>query len=193
MKKSILLALFALISVTAFSQISWNAKVGMNISNCTGDMDLSSKVGFKIGGGMEYSFNDVWGLQPSLFFSTKGAKEDNTTINAMYLELPVMAAARLKVADNTNIVISAGPYLAYGVGGKTSVKESGVEVSVDTFGDEGMDLDRFDAGLGVGVAAEFGKIIVGLDGQFGLVDVTSVKGSGNPKNLNFSISVGYKF
>lgn len=193
MKKSILLAFFALISVTAFSQISWNAKVGMNISNCTGDMDLNSKVGFKIGGGMEYSFNDVWGLQPSLFFSTKGAKEDNMTINAMYLELPVMAAARLKVTDNTNIVISAGPYFAYGVGGKTSVEESGVEVSVDTFGDEGMDLDRFDAGLGVGVAAEFGKIIVGLDGQFGLVDVTSVKGAGNPKNLNFSISVGYKF
>ena len=30
----------------------------------------------------------------------------------------------------------------------------------------------------------------GLDGQFGLVDVEKV---GNPKNMNFSIIVGYKF
>ena len=37
------------------------------------------------------------------------------------------------------------------------------------FGDGG--LKRFDAGLGVGVALELGQIIVGLDGQFGLVDV----------------------
>ena len=57
-----------------------------------------------------------------------------------------------------------------------------------TFGDDA--LKRFDAGLGVGVALEFGRIIAGLDGQFGLVDVEKV---GNPKNMNFSIIVGYKF
>lgn len=40
MKKSILFVLFALISVAGFSQITgWNAKVGMNFSNYTGDLD----------------------------------------------------------------------------------------------------------------------------------------------------------
>ena len=40
MKKSALFILFALISVAGFSQITgWNAKVGMNISNYTGDAD----------------------------------------------------------------------------------------------------------------------------------------------------------
>lgn len=43
------------------------------------------------------------------------------------------------------------------------------ERKYDTFGDDA--LKRFDAGLGVGVALELGKVIVGLDGQFGLVDV----------------------
>ena len=39
MKKSILFVLFALISVAGFSQITgWNAKVGMNFSNYTGDL-----------------------------------------------------------------------------------------------------------------------------------------------------------
>ena len=51
-------------------------------------------------------------------------------------------------------------------------------------------INSIHIGLGVGVALEFGKIIAGLEGQFGLVDVQKV---GNPKNMNFSIVVGYKF
>lgn len=201
MKKSILFFLFIFVSVAGFSQVTWNAKVGMNISNYTGDADMNAKVGFKIGGGLEYAFDNTWSLHPSLFLSTKGAKESasfdgvsgSVTINAVYLELPIMGAARFNVANNTNIVVSAGPYLACGVGGKTKGKASILGYSgsgkVDTFGDNGF--DRFDAGLGVGVAAEFGRIIVGLDGQFGLVKVVS--GDGSPKNLNFTIGVGYKF
>ena len=75
------------------------------------DLDLNAKVGFKLGGGFEYAFNDTWSLQPSLFLTSKGAKKDGNSINAMYLELPVMAAARFNVADNTNLVVNAGPYL----------------------------------------------------------------------------------
>lgn len=189
MKKSILFVLFAVISVAGFAQMrGWNAKVGMNISNYTGDSDLNAKIGFKVGGGFEYGFNDTWSLQPSLFLSTKGAKKDNYSVNAMYLELPVMAAARFNVADNTNIVVNAGPYLACGVGGKTKIDMGDGEFSVKTFGDDG--LRRFDLGLGVGVAAEFGQIIVGLDGGFGFLNVA--KGQ-NAKNMNFSVTLGYKF
>lgn len=190
MKKNVLFILFVLVSVTGFAQMKgWNAKVGMNISNYTGDGDLNAKVGFKVGGGFEYGFDNTWSIQPSLLLSTKGAKLDGTTINAMYLELPVMAAARFNVADNTNFVVNAGPYLAYGIGGKATVDQgNGVDLRVNTFGDDA--LKRFDAGLGVGVALEVGKIIVGLDGQFGLVDVDKI---GNPKNINFSIVLGYKF
>ena len=116
MKKSILLVMFALLSVAGFSQVSWNAKVGMNISNFTGDLDVSAKVGVKLGVGMEYAFNDTWLLQPSLFLSQKGAKfsatvsgdEADVKFNAMYFELPIMMAARFNVANNTNIVVSAG-------------------------------------------------------------------------------------
>lgn len=231
MKKSVLFVMFALISVAGFSQITgWNAKVGMNVSNWTTD-DLDAKVGFRVGFGTEYAFSDMWSLQPSLFFSTKGAKADSgevmgasakVTVNQMYLELPVMAAARFNVADNTNIVVTAGPYLACGVGGKTkaTIKIDGDEgkMKFNTFGDidkitfeyggESKDLsmadienvlgqdlpnakglNRFDFGLGVGVALEYSKFIFGLDGQFGLTKIQTDGG----RNLNFAISVGYKF
>ena len=176
MKRNLVFVLFALVSVVGFSQVSWNAKVGMNISNFTGDFDMNAKVGFKIGGGMEYGFNEIWSLQPSLFVSSKGAKKDELSVNAVYLELPVMAAARFKVADNTNIVLSAGPYFACGIAGNSKVDLGKGRLEVVT--------------KGIGVAAEFGKIIAGLDGQFGFVDVMD---NVNGKNLNLSISVGYKF
>ena len=104
--------LFALVSIVSYSQISWNAKVGMNMSNFTGDSDTDMRVGFNVGVGMEYQFTDMWSIQPSLMFTQKGAKMDELKANPMYLEIPVMAAARFAIADNQNIVVKAGLILA---------------------------------------------------------------------------------
>ena len=79
--------------------------------------------------------------------------------------------------------------LLAGIAGNSKVDLGKGRLEVDTFGDDGL-LKRGDVGLGIGVAAEFGKIIAGLDGQFGFVDVMD---NVNGKNLNLSISVGYKF
>ena len=211
MKKGLIFVLFALVSIVSYSQISWNAKVGMNMSNLTDVDDSSMKIGYNVGVGMEYQISDMWSIQPSLMLTTKGAKTDlsvsesgysvktEETYNPMYLELPIMAAARFAVSDNMNIVVSAGPYLAYGIGGKykneVSASYQGETESVteksDIFGKDGLDAKRFDFGLGVGVALEINKFFVGLNGEFGLTKLTD--GDNAPKNTNFSIGVGYKF
>ena len=118
MKKGLIFVLFALVSIVSYSQISWNAKVGMNMSNFTGDSDTDMRVGFNVGVGMEYQFTDMWSIQPSLMFTQKGAKMDELKANPMYLEIPVMAAARFAIADNQNIVVKAGPYFGFGIAGK---------------------------------------------------------------------------
>ena len=113
MKKGLIFVLFALVSIVSYSQVSWNAKVGMNMSNFTGDAETDMKIGFNVGVGMEYQFTEMWSIQPSLMFTTKGAKakieesgyELKITDNPMYLEIPVLAAARFAVADNHNIVV----------------------------------------------------------------------------------------
>ena len=51
MKKGLIFVLFALVSIVSYSQISWNAKVGMNMSNFTGDMDTDMRIGFNVGVG----------------------------------------------------------------------------------------------------------------------------------------------
>ena len=48
MKKGLIFVLFALVSIVSYSQISWNAKVGMNMSNFTGDSDTDMRVGFNV-------------------------------------------------------------------------------------------------------------------------------------------------
>ena len=135
MKKGLIFVLFALVSIVSYSQISWNAKVGMNMSNFTGDMDTDMKIGFNVGVGMEYQFSDMWSIQPSLMISQKGGKydEDGETVkfNPMYLEIPVLAAARFAVTDNQNVVVKAGPYFAFGVAGKVKVGDE----KGDFFGD----------------------------------------------------------
>lgn len=94
MKKGLIFVLFALVSIVSYSQISWNAKVGMNMSNFTGDSETDMRIGFNVGIGMEYQFTGMWSIQPSLMFTQKGAKMDELKANPMYLEIPVMAAAR---------------------------------------------------------------------------------------------------
>jgi hypothetical protein len=205
MKKLLLLLVIILgcnmLTMAQDSKVSWNAKAGLNISNWTGKdvQGNKAKLGFKVGVGMEYAFDNIWSLQPSLFFSTKGAKYSEViegystkiTVNQMYIELPVNLQARVHIEGNTNLLFSAGPYIAYGIGGKTSFDVANVGADIDTFGNDGLGLDEFDAGAGFGVGLEFGKILVGLDGQVGLTKLSD--GEGSPKNINFSVTLGYKF
>ena len=218
MKKGLIFVLFALVSIVSYSQLSGNAKVGMNMSNFTGDAfkDSKMRIGFNVGVGAEYQFTEMWSIQPSLMFTQKGTKmeesEEGITatakLNPMYLEIPVLAAARFAIADNQNIVVKAGPYFAFGIAGKWKTDIEGdlggisvedvldyldIPKEADLFGsgEDQMDMKRFDFGIGVGVAYEINKFFVSLDGEFGLTKL--VDGDGAPKNMNFSIGVGYKF
>jgi hypothetical protein len=91
-------------------------------------------------------------------------------------------------------VFHAGPYAAYGVGGsrKLDAGELG-SLEVDKiFGDGMSQYKPFDAGLGLGVGAEFGPILVDLGWDMGLVNISNTS-NGNVKNQNAYLSVGYKF
>ena len=115
MKKSFLTVLFALFCTMGFAQLSFNVKAGLNLSSYIGENSDHSKFkpGARIGVGMEYQFSDLVSLQPSLFFSQKGAKyssgysgsvvdaDADVKINQLYLELPINVQFRFNIADNT--------------------------------------------------------------------------------------------
>lgn len=185
------------------SPLQFGVKAGANLSNWSGDInDTDAKFGFNVGVTVDYAFNTNWYLMSGLEFTTKGAKIDlitdytgeyataKLTGNAMYLQLPIHAGYKLPIAENTNLVFHAGPYLAYGVGGKVTTKIDGFgKVKDDFFGDHSF--KRFDFGLGFGAGVEFGKINAGLGYDFGLVNIN--QGIGTVRNMNGYLSVGYKF
>ena len=117
MKKSVLTVLFALFCTMSFAQLSFNVKAGLNLSSYIGDNSDHSKFkpGVRLGVGMEYQFTDIISLQPSLFFSQKGAKysegyegivdaDADVKINQLYLELPLMVGARIHTASNFDLL-----------------------------------------------------------------------------------------
>ncbi|MDD2299737.1 MAG: porin family protein [Fermentimonas sp.] len=207
MKKNRLMLVLAMLAVvTAVSaQVSLGVKGGVNMSNFYADEldDKNVKIGFNVGllADIDFSYNSA--IQTGLFFTTKGAKYSSSigsanadvTINPMYLQLPVHYAYKVDVTPGTRVVFHAGPYAAYGVGGKTKLSGSlgdySGETEFDVFGDEGS-LKRFDAGLGLGVGAEFGPILVDLGWDMGLVNISD-SNDGEIKNQNAYLSVGYKF
>ena len=203
MRFMLVVAMLAMVTV-ASAQMNLGVKGGVNMSNFYGDEldDKNVKIGFHIGLAADYDFAYNSAIQTGLFFTTKGAKYTSSfgdasgelTVNPMYLQIPVHYAYKIDVSPGTRVVLHAGPYAAYGVGGKSklsgSVGDIGAEYEEDVFGDDRF--KRFDAGLGLGVGAEFGPLLFDIGWDMGLVNIVD-SDNGDLKNQNAYLSVGYKF
>ena len=201
MKKLKLTLIIVMIAIAgaASAQVSLGIKGGVNMSNFWGDelTHKNAKVGFNAGIAADYAFLPDMSIQSGLFFTTKGFKYDSDildyTQNLMYLQIPVHYAYKVTVTPGTRIVFHGGPYVAYGVGGKTDVKVGTLNLpNSDVFGDGVAQYKRFDAGLGLGVGAEFGPILFDLGWDMGLVNISRAS-NGDVKNQNAYLSVGYMF
>lgn len=226
MIKTSLVALALLVSAGASAQmpISFGVKAGANLSNYSeGDMD--AKFGFNVGITADINIAPSLYVLTGLELTTKGAKQEESisesfmgtsysikvkeTSNPMYLQLPIHLGYKLEVTPGTNIVFRAGPYLAYGIGGKSKTEISGNfgdldlnnllnqldlkngESDIFGNGENQLDTKRFDFGIGGGVGAEFGKISATIGYDLGLTKLYDADGAA--KNRNAYLSLGYRF
>ena len=200
-KLSLVIALLGMVSLVGAQNTSFSIKGGLNMSNFYGDelSDKNMKTGFHIGVGADFEFTPNMAIQSGLLFTSKGAKYTTDLVstelnaNANFLQLPLHFAYKIDVMPGTRVVLHAGPYVAYGIGGKTSAGN----VEVDTFKDDAFldvlnGLKPFDAGIGLGVGAEFGPILLDLGWDMGLTNLSRVSGY-DVKTQNAYLSVGYKF
>lgn len=217
--------LFSFMALTVLAQDSpftWGVKTGITLNNSSIDADpieQKTKVGFLLGVTVDYALTNNLYLQSGLSLLTRGAKVESDIsiesynvsgelkVNQIYLQLPITAAYKLPVTDNLKVVFNAGPYIAYGIGGKSKLKAN-IDIPIlelnsseeyDTFGDDA--LKRFDFGLTAGIGAEFKKIYLGANYDLGLINIinrsktieTFFGSDVSYKNQGFVISVGYKF
>lgn len=197
MKKLVLTVLFGMIALVGFSQVRWDAQFGVNFSNITQDDDAKALPGFNLGIGLDYAFTDYWSFKSGLMFSSKGwkYKEDGfkETYRPIYLEIPLMGAVKVPITEGVKFVVNAGPYIAVGLGGKYKESwDSGEDIKL--FDSDGGDMKRFDLGLQYGVGVELAdRYLVNLTGQNGFITPIRHAGDDKPRNMCFTISLGYIF
>lgn len=156
----------------------------------------------------------------ALEFVSIGGKDDmdyvkNAKMNELYLQIPVRIAARLPLGKDYHTSLNAGPYIACGVGGKTSgsipyYHDTGSSdgnrlFKIDTFGnilENNAGNRRLDGGIIVGIAFEYRRLIIGAEAQVGLVKInqqlrqvidTEEFHNYLPRNFASFFTVGYKF
>jgi len=205
--KKLILAVIAICFVSTMSaQVRFGVKAGGNFSQLyvSGDRtgiaadQYKGRFGYHFGGMVEYSFSDMFAIQPELQYLHHGAnlkstnsfgmKDGHVTLNS--LQLPVNMKMSFNV-KNTRLFVYAGPYLSYTMYGKAQGKVDGISTDHKLFG-KGSDMKRLDYGVGVGAGVEVNKFVLTLGNQFSPNDISGVKGS-KMKAGNISLSVGYFF
>ena len=206
----ILLVAFTSVSAQT-SKLQFGVKGGLNLSTAFfNDAEaVKFKQGYHFGGTIEYSITPSFELQSGVFFSTMGSKLEGysicgyncyrgniTTFEKQYLKLPLYAMFRKDISDNLNFKIGLGSYFSYGIGGKTTDIGGTTKREWDTFGNDLESLNQFDFGAGCIADIEYKKIVFGVGFDAGIINLMYKEGYLNPfeyRNVNISISLGYKF
>ena len=201
MKKIICLVSILMLVMTVSAQVTWNVKAGVGAAWCSlsdyDDPSSKTHVVGKFGVGMELPLSADFSLMPSLELALKGANVDfqelsdtfNQKLNFTFLQLPVMGAYRFNMSDRLNMVLKAGPYIAYGLSGK--LKEDGESWDIYA-GDEDIDsAKRLDIGAIIGVDFEINRFVVGVEYEHGFTNLSPTEAG--IKNRAVYVTVGYKF
>ncbi|GAB4023683.1 porin family protein [Spirosoma koreense] len=209
------------------ASLEWRVKGGLNLSYLAIDNpsipNPALKPGFNLGVNVAYPIGENSFLQSGLALTRKGARqigeapigfnsqylmpgrEATLTSNQLYLQLPIYWGYRITLAPTTRLVLTAGPYVAYGFGGKTQLTGDIIygdmidysTVEQKTFGKDG--LQPFDMGLGTGIGLELGETLLTLGYEWGLRNIGPNGDAYLPfyknsyRNRNLSLSVEFKF
>lgn len=234
-------AVFVMLSLFVFTQgkaqIQFGAKAGLNISNIgvvsendDDDADTNMLLRYHLGATANYDINDKFSFQPSLLFSIKGFSVNNSQEDDFseisqkgygsfyYLDIPVHLAYKIN-----NFQIYAGPYAAFGIGGRgksevtssfsfggQTIEESETtkgsykpyyrEITQDDeFEDDQSAYNGFDYGLNAGVGYKMNNLLFNVGYSYGLGNwVPRVEGDDSRndykiQNRVINFSVSYFF
>ncbi|OJU28673.1 MAG: hypothetical protein BGN92_01445 [Sphingobacteriales bacterium 41-5] len=182
------------------AQTQFGIKGGFNAANMTNDngstTDTKRLPTFHAGVVADLGITEMFSVRTGLDLQSKGWKytygSTEYSSNPLYLELPVNFTVNFPVANSVKMYVGAGPYVAYGVGGK--VKATSGSSSVDdkiNFTKEqtvaswipGREYKPLDAGANVIGGVTFNNKF-GINLQYGLGMVNTVPESSNDNKAN---------
>jgi len=168
-------------------------KGGLNMFKLYGDdvEDAKSLYSFAIGGFITYNFNEMFALQPEIYYSVKGAREETVAgdidLKLGYIDIPILLKVKLPMEGKSwSPNLYAGPYFAF----LLSADLEGLDVKDDT--------KSTDLGLVVGAGIDFmlseGMRALNLDFRYS-IGFTKLDDAGDAEVFNngFQFLVGYGF
>ncbi len=190
--------------------IFFGVKSGINISDYHGVSTDKSRVGFNLGITVDFKVATNWYVLTGLEYTVKGAKSKGyieqdapdghkynlrTKDNLNYLQLPLQAGYKFNLSDDVRLMVHAGGYMAYGVGGKATYDYEAIDGGtswtdkIDFFG---VGVGKFDYGVIGGVGVEYHKFVLDVNYELGLREYAKDHYN-ESKNKNLAITLGYKF
>lgn len=166
-------------------KVRYGIVFGENVSSINNPEDKSSQnniQGIKAGFATQIAWPKGFALQPELFYSQKGClfMGSNSQYAVDYLELPVKAMYRLKIAYVIPFAYVA-PYGAYAVRIKNTSE-------IKEFTKYKNDIKRWDCGISLGAGIDVWKVQLGFKYSWGFLQV--IKQENPMKNRTFSVYVG---
>jgi len=192
-KKLLTTALFICLSLMSVNaqDLSFGINAGINDNTPRGNvMSHEARYGFNVG---VFGELELPKLAPGLYTTAGLSFKQKGFINwgggrgmLNYLELPIHLGYKFNLGKHTKLLFEVGPYLAYGLGGKSAV---GRKMFSDYY------FKRFDVGMDAVIGLEFNKHLqLKLSYQHGLRQLQHDKyGDLDYYNRGFNLSVGYKF
>lgn len=205
--------LMTFLSSVGFAQVNFTIQGGTNLTGITQSKDYNARFGYRVGVGVEFPVNKTWALQTGLQFLNRSYSFDqsfafgigmnqneaitcvlgmDSKINAISLQLPLKVSAFVPLNKDCGLQFSAGPYVAYGIGGKSNwnwdieyiypledngfhdgnyVAKSGGGKQ-DTFGNGAVEgLKRWDVGICAGVDFKYKFLFAGFGAEYGFMPI----------------------
>jgi hypothetical protein len=208
-------ASLAAFSYSASAQ-SFGFKTGINISGVNEKFDgkknddNKNRMGLNFGLVAEIPLSDLLAVETGLILNQKGFKyewdegfyddddEFSSTIGSLikvrerfnYLELPINARLNLEMGKKSAFYLSAGPYFAFMMSGKSRV---GVADAVKYDSEVWKYTNRLDIGLNFGAGFALGIVDLGVGYGLGLTNLAKDAEKYSMKNKAFNISMAMKF
>jgi hypothetical protein len=192
MKRAIIF--LVLITNTLFvnaQEWTWAPEAGLNISNVTGKgLDMEPKLGVKAGLVFNMPLSEVMFLQPGVFYSQKGFRNDSVRNNLNYIEVPLNLMYRLKLKKSGSLFASAGLYGAYALYGRTIDDRDHVSTKI-SFGSKQHQINPWGFGANMGVGYEL-PINLYIRAQYGIGLISIYNGTTvDTRHRLFQFTIGY--
>lgn len=199
--------------------VELGVKAGIGSSLITGlPGDKDGGLSYRIGATLDWYINRTISINPELrvnhcsttvrgYYGSEQIDKAKFPLSLDYLELPVHAAFNIPIGGKCRLLFKTGPYVAYGLMGKTSVEMQNSDFkqkmpgSLFSYGcDYGgiayssnkksyalPKFKRWDYGVSYSMGLEYGHVVVTLDTTIGLAYLTGTRVSNHLQDLLESI------